>query len=226
MRIIPVIDVMGGMVVRAMAGRRSNYRPLETRLTPSTDPMVVAEALLQLTGSNELYVADLDAITGDGIPTCDPAQFRATVLLDAGLRTVQQLAALKCWPNVRAVVGTETWRIPPDDWPQPFPAILSLDYLEGQLRTGWPLSTVEMDVSVMAVHATSIIVLDVARVGLGQGSGTEQTIRMLRRGCPKAELIAGGGVRNWDDIHRLEEVGADAVLVASALHDGSLFSLG
>lgn len=226
MRIIPVIDVMGGVVVRAIAGRRNDYRPIETRLTCSTDPIVVAEALLQLTGSKELYVADLDGIIGGGAPTCVPSHFRATVLLDAGLRTVEQLATLKRLPNVRAIVGTETWSVPPDDWPEPFPAILSLDYIGGELRTGWPVSTAAMDVSAMAIRVASMIVLDVAHVGMGQGSGTEETIRMLRRACPNAELIAGGGVRHWDDIHRFEQAGADAVLVATALHDSSLFRLG
>lgn len=226
MRIIPVIDVMGGVVVRAIAGRRSDYRPIETRLTRSTEPMAVAEALLQLTGAKELYVADLDAIIGDGVSTCDPSHFHATVLLDAGLRTVEQLETLKRWPSVRAIVGTETWEVSPNNWPQPFPAILSLDYIDGQLRRGWSVSTEEMEISAIASRVTSMIVLDVARVGMGQGSGTEQMIELLRRAHPNAELIAGGGVRHWDDIYRLEQAGADAVLVASALHDGSLFRLG
>lgn len=225
MRIIPVIDVMGGVVVRAIAGRRRDYRPIETRLTSSTDPIAVADALLQLTGSDELYLADLDAMIGGGVPTCDPSPFRATVLLDSGLRSVEQLATLMRWPNVRAVVGTETWRVAPDDWPEPFPAILSLDYFDGQLRTAWP-TTVAVDVGAIAASVASMIVLDVARVGMGKGSGTERTIQMLRRACPNAELIAGGGVRHWDDIHSLEQAGADAVLVATALHDGSLFRSG
>ena len=64
--------------------------------------------------------------------------------------------------------------------------------------------------------------LDLARVGLGLGTGTEVLIRKLRKGWPKLELIAGGGVRGREDLARLEAAGADAVLVASALHEGSL----
>src|SRR5438132_1291434 len=58
-RIIPVIDVMGGVVVRAVAGRRDQYRPLVSRLTNSTDPRDVAQALRDHTGTRHLYLADL-----------------------------------------------------------------------------------------------------------------------------------------------------------------------
>src|SRR5262245_8374983 len=61
-RIIPVLDVMKGQVVRAVGGRRDEYRPIVSKLTASTEPLEVAKALLDATGANELYVADLDAI--------------------------------------------------------------------------------------------------------------------------------------------------------------------
>ena len=62
MRFLPVLDIRGGIVVRALAGRRSEYRPLVSQLTDSTDPVVVAEAIRADFGWTEFYVADLDAI--------------------------------------------------------------------------------------------------------------------------------------------------------------------
>jgi len=222
MRIIPVIDVMGGVVVRAVAGRRSEYRPLVSRLTQSTDPLVVAEALLQATGAKELYVADLDAILGEATSAVEPSMFAATVLFDAGLRTLDQLDDMKRSPDLRAVVGTETWTVPPAQWPQPIPAILSLDYYEGELRTGWPRSDSELG---LMDKVAAVIVLDIARIGTGRGTGTEEIIRRLRRTHPHFEIIAGGGVKDRDDLRRLADAGADAALVASALHDGSIFGV-
>jgi phosphoribosylformimino-5-aminoimidazole carboxamide ribotide isomerase len=61
-KIIPVIDVLGGRVVHAVRGRRKEYQPLKSTLCASTDPVDVAAALKAL-GFGELYVADLDAIT-------------------------------------------------------------------------------------------------------------------------------------------------------------------
>ena len=63
-RIMPVLDVLGGQVVRAVGGRRSEYRPIVSRITNSTEPLQVARDLLAATGAKELYVADLDAIRG------------------------------------------------------------------------------------------------------------------------------------------------------------------
>jgi len=62
MKILPVLDVMGGVVVRGIAGRRSEYRPIVSRLTASTDPGDVAEAFRQHFGFDQLYLADLDAL--------------------------------------------------------------------------------------------------------------------------------------------------------------------
>ena len=86
-RIIPVLDVMGGVVVRAIGGRREEYRPIVSRLTDSTAPVEVANALLAATGAAEFYVADLDAIRfGIPAPSVDELLDRVAceVLLDRG----------------------------------------------------------------------------------------------------------------------------------------------
>ena len=67
-----------------------------------------------------------------------------------------------------------------------------------------------------------MIVLDLARVGTGTGSGTEALLNQLRALQPAVELIGGGGVRGAADLRRLTAAGYDRVLVASALHDGNL----
>ena len=64
--------------------------------------------------------------------------------------------------------------------------------------------------------------LDLAHVGTEQGSGTGELCRTIRDEYPAVEIITGGGVRSWADVQQLADAGADAVLVASALHDGSL----
>src|SRR5215468_9781589 len=64
--IIPALDLKGGLVVHASGGARADYRPIETPLGPAEDPIALARALLAVTGSSVLYVADLDAIEGVG----------------------------------------------------------------------------------------------------------------------------------------------------------------
>src|SRR4051794_10759704 len=62
MRVIGVIDVMGGVVVRGVGGRRSEYRPVASSLCASAAPLDVAEAFRRECGIGELYLADLEAI--------------------------------------------------------------------------------------------------------------------------------------------------------------------
>src|SRR5262245_59140568 len=66
MKIIPVIDLMDGLVVRARMGRRDLYRPITTPLSPTSEPIDVARGLRSVHPFDTLYVADLDAIQGRG----------------------------------------------------------------------------------------------------------------------------------------------------------------
>ena len=66
MQVIPVIDLMGGEVVRARMGDRASYRPIESPLSPTSDPVDVVRGLLAAYPFPTLYVADLDAIRARG----------------------------------------------------------------------------------------------------------------------------------------------------------------
>src|SRR6266571_3356703 len=64
LEVIPVIDLMDGTVVRARMGRRDQYRPIDTPLSPTSDPVDVVRGLLTLHPFATIYVADLDGIQG------------------------------------------------------------------------------------------------------------------------------------------------------------------
>ena len=66
MEIIPVVDLMGGVVVRARMGQRDLYQPITTPLAATSDPVDVVRGLLAVYPFTTLYVADLDAIEHNG----------------------------------------------------------------------------------------------------------------------------------------------------------------
>jgi phosphoribosylformimino-5-aminoimidazole carboxamide ribotide isomerase len=66
-----------------------------------------------------------------------------------------------------------------------------------------------------------VIVLDLARVGSRSGLDLE-LVRLVRELLPGVMVLAGGGIRDADDLARLARVGCDGALVATALHDGRL----
>lgn len=231
-RLIPVVDVKGGVVVRAVAGRREQYRPLVSRLTTSTDPQVVTRSLIEVTQAQELYMADLDAIlTGQLSPGV--IEFLAKpplpVWIDAGFGPRLSPASVCCSPRIRPIIGFETCPSPDFIRPSQQAVAFSIDLSNGVLLGNWPAWGLSHAGDVLGVarqvigrHVQSVILLDLTRVGTGSGCGTEGLVRAIRQEFPDVELIAGGGIRDWDDIDRLGEAGADAVLLASALHDGRI----
>jgi phosphoribosylformimino-5-aminoimidazole carboxamide ribotide isomerase len=285
-RLIPVLDVMNGQVVRAVGGRRNEYRPLQSQLVQSTDPRTVAAALLDVTGAEELYLADLDAIQGrvkSGVEVLNLLEGATVpIWLDGGFGGGLEIPSLSDLPFVSPVIGFETCKTPEylrDQLscrvgrgfarptrtsqaveggshpmnrdsihaiePSQFHAsdslitrsvmttlqhlAFSIDLRDGELIgdwRGWGLrdagDSLGLARTVVQMGCGSLIVLDLARVGTGNGCGTDELLRAIRTEFPEIELIAGGGVKSWGDIDRLGKCGADAVLVASALHDGRL----
>jgi len=237
MRLIPVLDILRGQVVRGVGGRRHEYRPIQSVLTTSTNPIEVAAALVTVFNPQEIYVADLDAIQGFSshrvtVSPCHRVIFdpwhRVTTWLDAGVRTA---ADAKRVADTGAVVvaGLETVESPAAlreilDAVTPERVVFSLDLKAGVPLRPWPGLADPLAIArqAIALGVQRLIVLDLARVGEGAGTGTDDLCRQLAREFPAVDLIAGGGVSNVDDVRRLAELGVKGVLVASALHDGRI----
>jgi phosphoribosylformimino-5-aminoimidazole carboxamide ribotide isomerase len=234
MRIIPVIDLQNGVVVRGIAGRREEYRPLVSRLTASCRPIDVVRAIQDHFGLTEFYLADLDAI-GGSLPSFEVyAAIRALgcrLWADAGVREADQARPLAAAGLEGIIVGLETLKGPDvlQDLCRTYGSerlILSLDMKEwkplGNLdywerKDAWGIAD-----QAVAIGVRRLIVLDLAQVGMGQGIGTESLCRELTAAYPLLEVCAGGGIRGVTDLRRLQEGGIRGALVASALHDGRL----
>ncbi len=233
MRVIPVLDIQGGGVVHAVAGRRHEYRPLSSRLTHSTDPIEVARAFRSLLNCSDLYVADLDAICRGQRQTRLYEALAAVgcgLWLDAGVRSEDDGKALAELPLARIVLGMETLRGPDvlavlSHYLGPARLVFSLDLHAGKpvCSADWrqddPLEILSV---VNASGVPTVILLDLTRVGTGAGLGTEALCAEAKRRWPELSVVLGGGIRGPDDLKRAADCGASAVLVASALHDGRL----
>jgi phosphoribosylformimino-5-aminoimidazole carboxamide ribotide isomerase len=80
-----------------------------------------------------------------------------------------------------------------------------------------------MSLTSQAVEAgvTSLVLLDLARVGTGCGTDVG-LLEGLRRRFPTLRLFAGGGVLGRRDLDRMRDAGCDGALVASAIHNGTI----
>ncbi len=225
MRVIPVLDLKGGLVVHAVRGERQAYRPIDTPLAPGTAaPRPVARALLGACEAfDTLYVADLDAIMGRGNnrkALCDllDAMPGVSILLDDGSANIQQAAKLAEHPRITPVIGTESLDSP-DDLADINEALkgslaLSLDW-----RGDTPLGAAQIH-DTPALWPDCVIVMSLERVGAGAGPDVER-LKQVRIRAGSREILAAGGVRNIDDLRHLREMRCGA-LIATALHNGSL----
>ena len=253
--VIPVVDLLGGQVVRAVRGDRRNYRAIESALCAGSDPLTVARALLAHCHSRTLYVADLDALQGGprqigllrgllrGLLLALPA---TEFWVDAGFADAAQARSLReqlgasvgaSAARVVPVFGSESLRsradlqacFAPDATPAASraatpaaapqahgtQAALSLDRRDG-LRLDaagcWDAP---------ALWPQRVIVMTLERVGSDAGPDLD-TIAEVRRKAPGATVIGAGGIRDAADLAAAATAGADAWLVASALHDRRL----
>jgi len=237
-RVIPVIDLCRGTVVRAVGGQRAEYRPVVGCLAESAEPATVAQALVQRFAARDVYVADLDAIAG---ARPDETSYRSIAAcglrlwIDAGVSRLAQAVELLQLANqgvglVRLIVSVESWPGPGElaelvRTVGPDGLALSLDLREGCLlpRPGWDgQGPREAACAAADLAVRDVIVLDLARVGRAGGTGTERLCQELVALRPELRVIAGGGVRGREDLVRLAVAGCHAALVASALHDGHL----
>lgn len=236
MRIIGVIDLREGRAVHARGGVRERYQPV-SRIgdlsIPSGNPEAVARAYVEHLGLSDLYLADLDAIGGRSTQESvirSIAGSGAALWVDAGISTPEAAYRALGMGADFAVVGLET-----------LPSYAALDAVCSTVGGGCVAFSMDLRggtasgantlgaaeapeyLAARAAQAgvSAVMVIDLARVGTGSGFDLALLGR-VRKATIGLTLIAGGGLRDEDDVRRLEDVGCDGVLVATALLEGRL----
>lgn len=221
MRVIPVLDLQGDLVVLADGRERGHYRPISTPLCNDPDPTEVVAAFLAVHPFREFYLADLDAIERTGSNTeCVKrlAHSRPDVefLLDAGINNASQLAPFKDTANCRFVIGSESLLTMSDYENLKLSTQLDEHILSLDRKNGAELGAPGLIDDAKAWPRT-VISMDLAQVGQNKGPGFAR-LDAIRARRPDVRLIAAGGIRNLEDLIALDEAGVDAALVATALH--------
>ena len=228
MQIIPVIDLKNGTVVHAKHGQRDSYQPIKSVLSSTSDVFNVVEGLLKLYPFRTIYIADIDAICNTGhhlepIELLSTLYSQVTWWVDAGISKVNARILYAPQANIRAVFGSENIHTLQDyramSYAYESRHVLSLDKLNNAElgaaelhNTGlyWPDDAICMTLNNVGSDAGP----DVARL---------QALQQLNLARKKpANLYAAGGVRNMDDCLQLQQLRIAGVLVASALHNGSI----
>lgn len=224
MLVIPVADLRDGAIVHAQQGERAAYRPIVSPLARDAEPLSVVSALLGIGAFPVLYVADLDGIAQLGPDLKTVAELvhafpGLKIWVDNGAATPTEVERLLAIGGTRAVVGSETLgdvaELKTIQSRFSDRIVVSLDFKgsdfcgpEQLLAESWRWSP-------------TVIAMTLASVGSRAGPDLHR-VRWLKSQSPQTRVIAAGGVRDKADLVALASAGAAGVLVATALHSGTL----
>lgn len=209
MNVIPVVDLKDGLVVHAKRGLRACYQPLQ----PDADVFVVIDKLLALYEFKTLYIADLNCIMNQGnnfllINSIIEQYPKIMFWIDCG-----QIMPFN-YSNYLPVLGSEWCSIELLKNTKNF--ILSLDFSANNEALG------DADLfNHNHLWSKQVIIMTLARVGSDLGVDIDK----LKNYCntyPTTEFVAAGGVRDLNDLQLLNALGINDVLIASALHAGTI----
>jgi phosphoribosylformimino-5-aminoimidazole carboxamide ribotide isomerase len=222
LKVIPVIDLLNGVVVHAKKGDRATYQAIHSQLTPSSQPLDIVAALLDVYPFQQLYIADLNAIqkldanykNNYNVIASIKERYSALELwVDAG---ISNNAELSLWLELdtRLIIGSENFphinnytslNIQDKNY------ILSLDFMpigyQGPVEL---LTNIEY-------WPQDVIVMSLSNVGANNGTNIDLLQKTMAR-AKSFNIIAAGGIRNADDLVALKEMGINAALLATALH--------
>jgi phosphoribosylformimino-5-aminoimidazole carboxamide ribotide isomerase len=232
LKVIPVIDVLNKIVVHAVRGIRKEYQPLQSVITKSFEPSVVALTFKNF-GFSDLYVADLDAIidcsTDFNILNTIGDKTDIKLMVDAGVTSIERAQKLLDSGVSKLIIGTETLQKESfvSDAVRLFGServVVSLDLKGNKILAKFGFDGCIDPFCLLRqfkeMGVSQIIVLDLLRVGSGEGVNVDFLKKVIAE--VGIDVYVGGGVRDINDLVELKNLGVSGALVATALHTGKI----
>ncbi|WP_254272681.1 1-(5-phosphoribosyl)-5-[(5-phosphoribosylamino)methylideneamino]imidazole-4-carboxamide isomerase [Haloarcula marina] len=225
--VVPAVDMQDGQVVQLVGGERGTEKTYG-------DPVAAAERWVEA-GARTLHLVDLDGAfegereNADAIDAVlDAVGEDVAVQLGGGIRTAEDAVSLLDRGVDRVILGTaavENPDIVADISRQhPESVLVSLDAKDGEVVVaGWTegtgLDPAEAAQRYAELGAGGVLFTDVDVEGQLEGVRTDPVRRLVE--AVDIPVVASGGVATVDDVLALEDAGAAAVVVGSALYEGA-----
>jgi phosphoribosylformimino-5-aminoimidazole carboxamide ribotide isomerase len=223
-RIIFVMDILNGMVVHAVRGERAKYQPVTgSKVCDTSVPLDMISAL----SLREIYIADLDRLqqSGENFGLIRKISEKTRTMADIGAENMEDIK--KCAEIADTIIlGTETASLELIEKAAllfPGRISVSIDMKNNKVLTRdrkmeiEPLELVKM---LNNYNVCNIIILELTRVGTSAGIDVD-ILKSIAR-ASSHQVLAGGGVKDMDDIKSLEQIGISGALVATAVHSGKI----
>jgi phosphoribosylformimino-5-aminoimidazole carboxamide ribotide isomerase len=223
--VIPAVDVQNGEVVQLVQGERGTEKTYGA-------PVEAAERWIDA-GAETLHLVDLDGAfegerrNADAIDAVIDAVDVPTQL-GGGIRTAEDAVNLLERGVDRVILGTAAVENPDIvaeiSEASPESVVVSLDAKDGEVVVeGWTesagITPVEAAERYAELGAAAILFTNVDVEGQLEGVDTDPVEELVA--ATEIPVIASGGVATLEDVRALEEAGAAAVVVGSALYEGN-----
>ncbi len=223
-RIIFVLDILNGNAVHAVKGERAKYQPVKGSVVcGSSEPVDIISKV----SPKEAYIADLDYLQhlGDNFALIGQISEMTKTMVDIGPENMDDVK--KCARIADTVIiGTETASL---DLiaaaAERFSGRInvSIDMKNGVVLTKdrkLEMKPQELIKKLNDYDIKDIIILELSKVGTGAGIDVDFFREVA--GLSNHNILAGGGIRDMDDIHALEKIGISGALAATAVHNGKI----
>ena len=211
MKLIPAIDLKGGKCVRLSKGKQESF------IVYSNDPIKQAR-FFEREGCERIHVVDLDAAFGNQINNKSIIldirnSISINIQLGGGIRTERDVSfwidngidflvigslAIKEPDSLKIIANTFQEKL-----------YVSLDDLHGKIMThGWVeesnLSTEQVLNNFKNSKIKGFVLTDISRDGMLQGLNIDLITNNLL--LTKKPVIVGGGLSNYDDLKKLNNI--------------------
>lgn len=228
MRIIPAIDIIDGKCVRLSKGDYS------TQKTYNENPLEVAKAF-EAHGIEHLHLVDLDGAKSKHIVNHKVLETLATktdlkIDFGGGLKTDEDLR-IAFESGAQQVTGGSIAVKQPEvfgEWISRYGAekiILGADVKGEFIATdGW-LETSDQSLFDFLAHYQAqgivyIICTDISKDGMLQGPSFALYEKILKE--TQIQLIASGGISQFDELPRLAEMGCEGSIIGKAIYENRI----
>ena len=223
-RIIFVLDILNGNAVHAVKGERTKYQPVKGSVVCDSSAPV---DIISTVTPKEAYIADLDYLQhlGDNFEIIGKISEITKTMVDIGPENMDDVK--KCARIADTIIiGTETASfdlIAAASERFPGRINVSIDMKNGKVLTKdrkLEMKPRELIKMLNDYDIKDLIVLELSKVGTSAGIDVDFLKEVA--GLSNHNILAGGGIRDMDDIHALEKIGISGALAATAVHNGKI----
>ncbi|HXR80791.1 MAG TPA: 1-(5-phosphoribosyl)-5-[(5-phosphoribosylamino)methylideneamino]imidazole-4-carboxamide isomerase [Saprospiraceae bacterium] len=229
MRIIPAIDIIDGKCVRLTQGDYAQKKIY------NENPLEVAQEF-ESAGLQFLHLVDLDGAKAGKVVNWKVVESicketKLDVDFGGGIKTAEQIKQLFDFGVKQVNLGSIAVKDPKivKEWIDRFSSekiILSADVKNEMIAiSGWqensaiPITTFLSDYVKNGIEYVTCT--DISTDGMLSGPNVDLYKNILLT-FPQLHIIASGGVSCLEDLHELNQIGADGVIVGKAIYEGRI----